>query len=1039
MPPPTRATVVALPRTAWSVLMSARISPRWHRVAAIGFALATMAAIAAPAPLHAQSTGTIRGTVTDSSNSRGIAGVQITIPGTSRGTVTNDAGAYSLTAVPSGSVTVRVQRIGYTAASRTVTVNAGSNTTVDVALAPVATVLTTVVATGYGSSQRATVSAAIASVDSTTFARLPVTSIDNALQGRIAGVQVMQNSGEPGTGVSVRVRGPASLNAGNQPLYVVDGVPMLQGSFEQITSTSGQRMTPISALNPDDIASIDVLKDAAAAAIYGSRGSNGVVLITTKRGAGGNKFRFNITSSMGTQSVEKKLDLLNATQYVTLMNEGRANQAQTPLFPAGTDSINTDWQDAVFRSAPMSDVQLSVSGGTDRLRMFLSGANVAQQGVVIGSKYQRQTVRLNLDAQAAPKMSLLGSIGLTRESNDRVPGDLNVDGIITNAISLQPFSPIRGTSFGYGGISQNLLYSNPVAYAAYSTLNSGTMRALGNLEARLQATDRFTLTGRVGADVYAVDELRWRSPKVDRAASSSVGGEGVSGRTAARRYVSEAFGNYDAIRSEFQQLSLTAGGSVERNTSDFNYVSGTGFPTGFERYVRNAAAVSTFDGGATENTLVSYFARANWSAYDRYLLSASFRTDGSSRFGSANRYGQFMAVSGAWTISDEPAMAGLGKYASLKLRGSYGTTGNQGISDFASRTLATAQSYTGTTGLANSQLGNPNLKWELTKETDIGADIGIFSGRVNFNVDWYDRATSNLLVQRPVPATSGYTSVWDNVGAINNRGFDFNVQTVNIRSDKMGGFEWTTDLNMTFNKNKVTELYDGLPITATVSGRVTSVAAVGQPLGTFYLYQFLRVDPANGNAMYRKADGTETAAPVAADLTFVGNPQPKYFGGLTNSIKLGNFDARAFLQFSQGGKVLNLARIFMDDGGNSRDNKYASVLARWQKPGDITNQPRMGSTGGARFLSSRFVEDGSFARLQEVTVGYRLPAKLASSIRADNARLYFSGRNLVTWSDYMGFNPDVNSNGANANTVMGVDYYAYPLARTLTFGISAGW
>lgn len=1011
--------------------------PRWRGLALA--AAVVLSAVVSPAAVTAQATGTVRGVVTDSSNGRPVAGAQVTVTGTPRGAVTNDAGAYQISAVTAGTVTVRVQRIGYAAMTQTVTVTSGGTASADFVLRPVATVLSTVVATGYGSSQRATVSSAISSVDSSTFARLPVVSIDNALQGRIAGVQVMQNSGEPGTGVSVRVRGPASLNAGNQPLYVIDGVPMLQGTFEQITSTSGQRMTPISGLNPDDIASIDVLKDAAAAAIYGSRGSNGVVLITTKRGAGGNKFRFNITSSTGTQGVEKKLDLLNATQYVTLMNEGRANQSQTPLFAAGTDSINTDWQDAVFRNASMGDVQLSVSGGTDRLRMFLSGAHMTQNGVVIGSQYERQSLRLNLDAQATRKLFLTGSVGLTRESNDRVPGDLNVDGIVTNAVSLQPFSPVRGTSFGYGGNAQNLLYSNPVAYADFSSLNSRTLRALGNLEARFMATDRLTVTGRVGTDVYGVDELRWRSPKVDRASSSSLGGEGASGRTTATRYVSEAFANYAALRNDQQQLSLTAGTSLELNNSDFNYVAGTGFPTGFERYVRNAAAASSFDGGATENTLVSYFARANWSMRDKYLLSASFRTDGSSRFGSANRYGQFAAVSGAWTVSEEGFAASLAQFASLKLRGSYGTTGNQGISDFASRTLATAQSYAGVTGLANSQLGNPNLKWELTKELDFGADLGLFDGRLNVIVDWYDRATSNLLVQRPVPATSGYTSVWDNVGAIKNRGFDFNVQTVNVRAKSIGGFEWTTDLNMTFNKNEVTELYDGLPITATVSGRVTSVAAVGQPLGTFYLYKFLRVDPATGNALYRKADGTETTAPVAADLTFGGNPQPKYFGGLTNTLTWKNLDLRGFLQFSQGGKVLNLARIFMDDGGNSRDNKLATVLDRWQKPGDITNQPRMGSTGGARFLSTRFVEDGSFARLQEVTLGLRLPGSLARAMRADNARLYVSGRNLITWSDYLGFNPDVNSNGANSNTVMGVDYYAYPLARTFTFGVSAGW
>jgi TonB-linked SusC/RagA family outer membrane protein len=995
--------------------------------------------VALPTVLHAQSVGTVRGTVSDSSTGRPVAGVQITIVGAPARALTNDAGQYTLANITAGRATVRTQRLGFAASEQTVTVAAGQSTTVDFSLRPVAAMLSTVVATGYGSSQRASVSSAIASVDSTAIARIPVVALDNALQGRIAGVQVMQNSGEPGAGVSVRVRGPASLNAGNQPLYVIDGVPILQGSFEQITSTSGQRMTPISGINPDDIASIDVLKDAAAAAIYGSRGSNGVVLITTKRGAGGNKFRFNISAYSGSQTAERTLDLLNATDYVQLMNEGRTNQGLAPLFAAGTDSISTDWQNAVLRSAPMSDVQLSVSGGTDRLRMFLSGSNMAQNGIVIGSQYGRQALRVNLDAQATSKLTLQSSVGLTRESNDRIPGDLNTDGVVTNALALQPFSPVRGTSFGYAGISQGLLYSNPVAYANFSSLNVRTLRALGNLDAKYAITDRISLTGRLGTDVYAIDETRWRSPKVDRASSASVGGEGASGRTNATRLLTELFANADVLRTESQQLALTAGTSAERNESDFNYVAGTGFPTGFERYVRNAAQVSSFDGGQTENTLVSYFARASWSSLDRYLLSASVRTDGSSRFGSANRFGTFSAVSGAWTLSDEKFAEAIARHASVKLRASYGTTGNQGIGDFASRTLATSQPYSGTAGLAPSTLGNPGLKWEETAELDVGLDLGLLGNRITVIADWYDRQTSNLLVQRPVPATSGYTTVWDNVGAISNRGWDFNIQTQNVRSDARDGFEWKTDFNVTLNKNKVTELYDGLPITGTVSGRVTSVAAVGQPLGTFYLFDFVGVDPATGNAQYRKADGSITTAPVSADLTYVGNPQPKYFGGLTNTINWKGVDLRGFLQFSQGGKVLNMVRIFADDGGNSRDNKLAIVKNRWQKPGDVTDQPRMGSTGGARFMSSRMVEDASFVRLQELTLGYRLPAALARSMRADNARIYVSGRNLITWDSYLGYNPDVNSNGANSNLVMGVDYYAYPLARTWTFGISAGW
>jgi hypothetical protein len=293
-----------------------------------------------------------------------------------------------------------------------------------------------------------------------------------------------------------------------------------------------------------------------------------------------------------------------------------------------------------------------------------------------------------------------------------------------------------------------------------------------------------------------------------------------------------------------------------------------------------------------------------------------------------------------------------------------------------------------------------------------------------------------------VPATSGYTSVWDNVGAIRNRGVDLGLQTVNLkaREGSRRGLGWTTDLNVTWNRNEVTELYGGLPITGTVSSRVTSVAAVGQPLGTFYLYKFLRVDPQTGNAIFDTAAGGETTSPVSADLKFVGNPQPDYYGGLTNRFTLGAFDLRGFVQFSQGNEVLNQMRIFMDDGGNSRDNKTVRVLQRWQKPGDVTDQPRMGVQSGARIANaSRFVEDGSFVRLGEVTLGWRVPERAARAVRMTNSRLYVSGRNLHTWTKYSGYNPDVNSNGSTANLVMGVDYYAYPLARTVTVGLSAGW
>ncbi len=1014
------------------------VTPLIHSGAA---AAVLLVAPALARPALAQATGAVTGAVLDSVSRRPVPGAQVTILGTRLGAVTNEAGRYVLRAVPAGAATVRVQRVGYAPQERRVDVSANGSATADFAVQPVATTLTAVVSVGYGSSQRAEVSSAIASVDSTAFARTPVASIDNALQGRIAGVQVVQNSGEPGSGVSVRVRGPASMNAGNQPLYVVDGVPILQGSYSQ-AGQSGQDQSVISTLNPDEIASIDVLKDAAAAAIYGSRGSNGVILITTKRGAAG-RTRVSVNAYGGTQQVERTIGLLNAEQYVALMNESAKNDGYDPedydFVPGVDDAQSYDWQGAVFRRAPVSDLQLSVSGGTDRTRYFVSGSNFDQRGIVIGSGYQRQSGRLNLDFSASDRLMLTSSVNLTREANARIPGDQSLYGVVTNAIGMQPMRPIYGTNNGFGGAAEKLRYANPVAIAEYNENNYRTLRALGRLEARYSLMDRLSFTGRAAADVLGLRELQWASPKVDRTSAVNLNGYAQDGHADVNRYLLEGFVNADVLRGDRGTLSLVGGSSLEYNTRELSYLLGEGFPTGFTRYVRNATTITSWDGSRSDNNLVSFFSRASWSLRDRYLVSASLRADGSSRFGASNRYGIFPAASVAWVVSDEPAFAGMARFATLKLRGSFGTTGNQGIGDYASLSLAAGAPYAGAPGVAGSQLGNPDLRWETTRETDVGADIGFLGGRVSVIADWYHRKTSDLLVQLPIPTTSGYSSIWDNVGGIQNRGLDLGLRTVNLESAR--GLGWTTDLNVTWNRNKVTELYNDQPVTFTVSSRVTSIAAVGRPLGEFYLYKFAGVNPANGNAQFYTAAGAISETPTSADLTYVGSPQPNYYGGLTNAFTWRNLDLRGFLQFSQGNKVFNMMRIFTDDGGYSYDNKSNHVLARWQKPGDVTDAPRMSydGTSGARLMSSRMVEDGSFVRLGEVSFGVRLPARMTAAARLDNARLYVSGRNLKTWTKYTGYNPDVSSSGSTANVITGVDYYAYPLARAVTVGLSAGW
>lgn len=1006
---------------------------------ALAMALVTSSALVQPAA--AQQAGTVRGTVTDSANGRGVPGVQVTVVGTAHGAVTGDAGTYVINGVPAGTARLTARRIGYGAADRTVTVVANQSVTADFALPPLATMLSAVVSVGYGSSSRAQVSNSIASVDSTAFANTPVASIDNAVQGKIPGVQVMQNSGEPGSGVSVRIRGPASLNAGNQPLYVVDGVPVIQGSYAQ-AGQSGQDQTAISSLNPDEIASIDVLKDAAAAAIYGSRGSNGVILITTKRGAAG-RTRMTFSGYAGSQQVERTIGLLDAQQYVEVMNESAANDGYGPedydFEPGVDDAVSYDWQGAVFRTAPVRDATLSIAGGTDRVNFFLSGSTFDQRGIVIGSGYRRHSGRVNVDFTATEKLFLSTSVALTRELQDRVPGDQSLYGIVTNAIGMQPMRPILGTNNGFGGRAEGLRYANPVALAEYNSNEYGTLRALGRVEARYGFLENLSVTGRVAADVLDVSELQWASPKVDRSSAANLGGYAQDANAAVHRYLVEGFISGEP-RVGPGSLSLTAGSSVEYNWRELDYMLGEGFPTGFTRYVSNASAVTDWDATRSESNLVSFFTRANWSLEDRYLVTASLRADGSSRFGESNRFGVFPALSLGWVVTEEPMFSGLASLATLKLRGSYGLTGNQGIGDYASRSLVSGTAYAGTPGLVISQLGNPDLRWETTREFDVGADLGLLGGRVSLIADWYDRTTSDLLVQVPVPMTSGYSSTWGNLGRIRNRGVDLGLETINLERSP-NGLGWTSNLNVTWNRNKVLQLAGGLPVTFTVSSRVTSIAAEGQPLGTFYLYDFLGVNPDNGNALYATADGGVTERPTSADLTFVGNPQPDYYGGFTNTFSWKNLDLRGFLQFSQGNDVFNMMRIFTDDGGWSYDNKTTHVLDRWQQPGDVTNTPRMSydGTSGARLMSDRFVEDGSFVRLGEVTLGFNVPTRYVAFSGLDDARIYVSGRNLKTWTKYTGYNPDVSSSGAAANVITGVDYYAYPLARTWTVGVSAGW
>jgi TonB-linked SusC/RagA family outer membrane protein len=988
--------------------------------------------------LAAQS-GSIRGTVTDSTNQSPIQGAQVSVVGTALRTETNASGQYGFTNVAPGTVAVRVQLIGYAPMQTTVAVTAGQEATVNFVLTPGVAQLEEIVSVGYGTETRGELASAISSVKAEDLANQPIASVDAALQGKAPGVQVVQNAGNPGNAPSVRVRGAASVSASNDPLYVVDGIPMIAGDISQLDA-GGQSIAALTNLSSDEVESIDILKDAAAASIYGSRGSNGVVMITTKRGMAG---RTNVTfnSYFGTQSAARRLELMSSSEYLEFFNESALNDGYGENYygePGVADSVDADWQEAILRSAPISSSELAVSGGSERLAYRLSGNWFNQEGIVRTSGYRRVGGRFNLDFNPTGRLSLKTGIAVSVDRNNRVEGDGSGVGIITNAVGESPMIPaVASTGEFTTPDDHGLEYVNPAALVAFNNLRARTTSILGNVEARLRLTPSLMFTSRLGMDLVNLKEDQFESRQVGGSYASTADGVAKKGFSSADRYVIDNFLTLLPDLGGRNELELTAGGSVELNRSEWNFVRGEGFAFDDFREVTNASVITESDGNRGENNLVSFFTRGSYTLAGKYTLGGSLRTDGSSRFGPNDRWGVFPAVSAAWLISEEPGFKG-GFFDFLKLRTSFGLTGNAAIDDYPFQGVVGDANYGNIPGSGPSNLSNPDLKWETTSQFDVGVDMAFAKGRVSLSADWYQKKTRDLLLDRPITATSGHASVFDNVGNVINRGLELGLTTVNIDSRRPDGFRWTTTLNLAFNRNKVTALFNDQPFSDGI--RSLNRVAVGQPIGAFHAYQFLGVDPATGDAIYKDMDGNGEL--TSDDLTIVGSPHPDYTGGLTSTFTYGGFDLTGFLTFSQGNEVFNAMRIFADAGGWFLDNQFRDVLDRWQQPGDVTNVPRASYDGisGAQEISSRYMEDGSYWRLQDLTLGYRLPEQFAGGLGFANARIYGSVRNLFTITDYSGYTPDVNSNGQfDSDVGLGVDFYAYPQARTFSFGVQASW
>ncbi|MFP8489265.1 SusC/RagA family TonB-linked outer membrane protein [Gracilimonas sp. Q87] len=997
--------------------------------------------------LHAQ---TVSGVVVSAEDNEPLPSITVLVEGTNKGTATNLDGEYDLelTSDEFQNGTLVFSGVGFV--RQEVPVN--GRQTIDIELATDTQLLDEVVVVGFGSIVREDMTGNIASVNSEELAAVPVNSFESALQGKASGVFIQKSNGKLGQGINIRVRGTSSISASSQPLYVIDGIPVISES-----QSLGANTNPLASLNIDDIESVDILKDASAAAIYGSRGANGVILITTKSGQAG-ETRIDVSYERGYSTETNRVEFLNADEYVELFTEAAERypfgdlttyaESVFDFFAQGTNwetrQIDTDWQDESFQDASNTEFGVQVSGGTEKTRFFVSGAFSDQIGIVRGNEFNRMNTRLNLDHTASDKFEVGINLGLSRTENIRVAND-NAFATPLQAIAQSPLSPVYTPQFENGELAgfsdvpnENTLYYNFLRHVQGVDNNQTMFRNIGNLYANYEILDNLEFRSEAGLDLLFQNEDYF-------ADSNTNTGENTNGYGDSRwvNLVNYTLNNYLTWTEQFSdnhQLTTVAGVTVESSDRYQTFVSGTNFPTDSFRKLASAAEITGGNTTETEYKYLSYFARTNYKFSNKYLLSGSARVDGSSRFGENSRYGFFPAVSAGWIMSEEDFLSDLDALSFLKLRGSYGLTGNSNVGNFPSRGLYGGTGYAGSSGLVPSQTPNPDLKWERTAQYNIGIDFALFSDRIGGEIDYYVKKTDDLLLNVNVPATTGYTSQLRNVGELENKGFEFVINTQNTT----GAFRWNTNFNIAFNENKVTNLGGQV-----ITGGFLNRAIEGEPIAVMFGKEYAGVDPDNGDALYylHTSDGKDYSAGTtndysAANDVVIGNPNPDFVGGLTNNFNYRNFDLGVLLQFVYGNDIYNGGGRYQSANGDFFDNQTVDQLNRWQEPGDITDIPEarlFGSNGSNP--SSRYISDGSYLRLKSVTLGYTLPQDLLSRLQLRDVRVYMTGVNLLTFTDYEGWDPEVNTDlyDLSNNLNIGNDFYSAPQARTISFGINIGF
>lgn len=1005
----------------------------------------------------------ISGTITDSKNSP-LSGVMIKVAETGITTYTNLEGFFKIKVVD-GYETLIISMDGF----ETEKVFIGGVSTLNLKLKSAAQE-SDAIATGFGKQSKKEITGSISQIQEDEIGISPLINLEQANQGKATGMFIQNSSGKLGGNTTVRVRGGSTLSNSNQPLYVVDGVPLVSNNQSNI--------------NPSNIASIEVLKDASAAAIYGSRAANGVIIITTKSGDSG-KMKIDADYQFGVSTTPKTLDFMSPAQFNQLVIENQlqlfrqvidtdlitkenlarweasSNDTNIPdvlLFgnpmplPAffGTLDNNTDWQDEIFQAGISHRANIGLQGGSEKLGYFASVGYNTQEGILIGNRFDRLNGSLSLDSKLTSKLTANASISYIYTKDWKLQTDADL-GSPLQAIALPP-SDTFDENNAYNLVAFRDLY-NPLTEVNNSDNLGFNNSLIGSLGLNYEVTPTLTLDLTGGADISNLrDELR-QGPQTQEGGTT---GRSQLSETELRNYSLNGWATYTPQLGDNNNLSVVIGASYqESNITPTFRLANVNSISQLENLGADDVALQEVIIPSSANTFVSSFARVNYDFRNKYILQLSGRVDGSSKFGEENRYGIFPAVSAGWVVSEESFLSSASAISFLKLKGSYGIIGNVPIDDFLYRSNFFRATYGNGEAIRLANLSNPQLRWESTAQLGLGVEFG-FGDRINGSVDYYNKKTTDLLFPVPVSQTSGFNSVLKNIGAMENSGVEFNLSTLNVETNN---FSWSTDFNISFNKNKITDLGGSNLIVG------SSAFLENQAAGTFYLREYAGVDPEFGDALYflnreptqqeiddvavfklnRFGDRYVTEDWESAQRIAAGNPNPKYFGGLTNSLSYKNWDLSFMLQFVGDVDIYYETGEFIANSGYQGLNQLADQANRWYSIADsaTAKYPRYNRAEENTNPSTRWLEDGTYLRLKNLTITFHLPETITSNWRIDYMDFYIGGSNLLTFTNYIGYDPDVNyvdplDGVVGQNISRGIDNFTAPQPRIFITGIKIG-